>query len=127
MGSGGGSSLASDQRSSFATMSTGSSEGSTFPNEPRHQLDMRRVPELVHGSHALKGVAAIDQDPGVARKACNVAGYRNHHWNLAGGELAGLRLRALARRIEHDGVVVAQLLRHQRTPEQIADLGLDRL
>src|SRR5436190_696273 len=54
----------------------GSSDGSTFPNEPRHQLDMRRVPELVDGSHALKGVAAIDQDPGVARKACYIARYR---------------------------------------------------
>ena len=46
---------------------------------------------------------------------------------LLARELAGLRLRALARRIEHDGVEVAQLLRHQRAAEQVADLGLDRL
>src|SRR5215212_4372785 len=128
MGSGGHSIRLSDQRWSFMRLcQPGSSEGSTFPNEPRHQLDMRRVPELVERSHALKGVAAIDEDPAVARKACYIAGYRNHHRNLAGGELAGLRLRALTRRIEHHGVIVAQLLRHQRTPEQIADLGLDRL
>ena len=88
---------------------------------------MRRVPELIDRGHALKGVTAIDQDPGVARKACGIAGYRNHYRNLAGGELAGLRLRALTRRIKNNGVIVAQLLRHQRTPEQIADLSLDRL
>ena len=40
---------------------------------------------------------------------------------------ADLRLRALPRRIEHDRIVVAQLLRHQRAPEQVAGLGLDRL
>ena len=70
--------------------------------------------------------AAIDQDPGIARKRRDVAGDRHHGCDLASRELCYLRLRALTRRIEYDRIVVAQLLRHQRPAEQIARFGLDR-
>jgi len=41
----------------------------------------------------------------------DIAGYRNDRRHFAGRELCRLRLRALAWRIEHDHVVIAQLLR----------------
>jgi len=43
------------------------------------------------------------------------------------GFVLRLRLRALPRRVEYDRVVVAKLLGHQRTAEQVAGLSLDRL
>src|SRR5471030_2822964 len=85
---------------------------------------MRRMPELVDRRYTLDPVAAVDQDFRVARKCRHIARYRDHHGNLADRKLLRLRLRAMARRIEHDRVVVAQLLRHQRPPEQVARLGL---
>src|SRR5512140_877032 len=88
-------------------MSAGPKAGSAFSHEPRHQFDMRGVAELVDRCHALDPVAAIDQDPGVACKSCDVAGYCNQYWNFAGRELKGLRLGPLPRRIEHDRVIVA--------------------
>ena len=96
-------------------------------DEPRHQLDMRRVAELIDRRHALEPVAAIDQDPRVARECRGIARHRDHDRHLARRELLRLRLRALPRRIEHHGVEVAQFLRHQRAAEQVARLGLDRL
>ena len=78
-------------------------------------------------SLSADGVTAVDQDICIAREGRDIAGHRDHHRNLARRQLLDLRLRALPRRIEHDGIVVAQFLRHQRTPEQIARLGLDRL
>ena len=46
---------------------------------------------------------------------------------LLAASCVATRLRALARRIEHDGIVVAQFLRHQRAAEQVARFGLHRL
>jgi hypothetical protein len=39
--------------------------------------------------------AAVNQDARVARECCRIAGHRDHHRHLAGGELRRLRLRAL--------------------------------
>src|SRR5260370_33740280 len=108
-------------------MSPARKGGSTLQHKPRHQLDMRGVAELIDRRDALYFIAAIDQNSRVACKGGDVARYRDHHWNLAGGELLGLRLRALPRRIEHHGFVVAQLLPPQRTPQQVTRLGLDPL
>ncbi len=98
-----------------------------YLRKPRHQLDMRGMTELIDRRHALQPVAAVDQDTRVAGEGCGIARDRNHHADLACRELKALRLRALARRIEHDRIVVAQFLRHQRTPEQVARLGFQRL
>src|SRR5450759_1398931 len=97
----------------------------TSQHKPRQQLYMRGVAKLVDRRHALKPVAAIDQDPRVTRKRCDIARHCDHYRNFAGRELLDLRLCALPRRIEYDCVKVAQLLRHQRTAEQVARLGLD--
>ena len=67
--------------------------------------------ELVDWRDAVDLVAAVDQDFGVARKGCDIAGDRDHRWNLAGRELGRDRLRALARRVEDNRVVIAQFLR----------------
>ena len=89
---------------------------------------MRGVAELVDRRDALDLVAAVDQDFRVARERRDVAGDRNHRRNPARRELARIcALRALPRRIEHDRIVVAQLLRHQRPAKQVARLGVDRL
>src|ERR1700739_3216226 len=88
---------------------------------------MRRMTKLIDGRDALDAKAAVDQCPRVAREGRGVAGYSDHDRDFARRELLDLRLRALPRRVEHDGVVVAQFLRHQRTAEQVAGLGLDRL
>ena len=87
---------------------------------------MRRVAELIDRGHGFQPIAAVDQDPRVTGKGRRIAGDRNHHADLARRELQALRLRALARWIEHDRLVVAQLLSAQRTPEQVARFGLDR-
>lgn len=83
--------------------------------------------ELVHRHHVLDLVTTIDQEPRIAGEGRGVAGHGDHHRHLARGELQGLRLRALTRGIEHHGVEVAQLLRHQRAAEQVARLAPDRL
>jgi hypothetical protein len=88
-------------------------------DEPRHQLDMRRVAKLVDRRDALDAIAAIDQEPGVADEGRHVAGHRDHGADLARGELNRLRLRALPRRIEHDRVEVAQFLQGYSTPKQL--------
>src|ERR1700748_2331744 len=88
---------------------------------------MWRMTKLVDRRDALDAKAAVDQRPRVAREGGGVAGNRDHDSDLARRELLDLRLRALPRWVEHHGVVVAQFLRHQRTAEQIAGLGLDRL
>src|SRR3954452_23686633 len=93
--------------------------GSSLPDKPRHQFDMWRVAELVDRSYALEQKTAIDKNPGVPSEACCIARDRNDHGDVAGGELAGLRLCALARRIENHRVVVTQFLRHQWAPEQV--------
>jgi hypothetical protein len=54
-------------------MSPGRKGGSTFQHKPRHQFDMRGVAELIDRRHAFDPVAAIDQDPGVAREGGDVA------------------------------------------------------
>ena len=96
-------------------------------DEPRHQFYMRGVAELVDRGDAIEGIAACDQDARIAHECRHIARYRNDDGYLAGGQLVRLRLRALPRRIEHHGVIVAQFRRHQRPPEQVARLGLDRL
>ena len=88
---------------------------------------MRRVAKLVDRRHVLDSIAAVDQNPSVARKRRWIARYGDDDRYLAGGELPGLRFSALARRIEYGNVEITQLLRHQRTAEQVAGLGLDRL
>jgi hypothetical protein len=100
---------------------------SALPREARHQFDMRGVAELVDWRDALDLVAAVDQDPGIARERRDIAGYRNHRGYPAGGELGHLRLRALTRRVEHHRIVIAQFLRHQRPAKQVARFRLDRL
>src|SRR5579871_2367912 len=94
--------------------------------KPRDQFHMRCVAELIDWDDALDPIAAIDQDPRIADEGRNIAGDRNHDGSLACGKLKRLRLRALSRRIEHDYVELAQLLRHKGPAEQIARLGLDR-
>ena len=41
--------------------------------EPRHQLDMRGVAELVDRRHAFDAIAAVDQNSRVARECRDVA------------------------------------------------------
>src|ERR1700754_4602058 len=93
-------------------------------NEPRHEFDMRRVAELIDRGDGFEHVAAVDEYPRVAGEGRGIAGHRDDDADLAGGELLRLGLRALSWGIEHDGVEVAQLLRHQRTAEQVARFGL---
>src|SRR6478752_1392406 len=93
----------------------------------RHQFHMRRMAELVDWRDALDFITTVDQYFRVAGKCRHVARYRDDHRNLAGRKLRDLRLSTLSRRIEHDRIVIAQFLRHQRTTEQIARLGLQRL
>ncbi len=90
---------------------------SLLPRKSRHQFDMRRVAELVDRRDTADLVAAVDQAPRIAGKRRDIAGHRDHDRDLAGGKLFHLCLRALPWRIEHDGIVVAQFLRHQRAVE----------
>src|SRR5581483_3181006 len=90
--------------------------------KPRHQLHMRRVAELVDGRYGLEPVATIDQQAGVASEGGGVAGDSDDNRNLACSEFLGLRLRALARRVEHHAIELAQLLRQQGAAEQVARL-----
>ena len=95
--------------------------------EPRDDFDMRRVAELIDRRDRREPVAAVDQKAHVARERRRIARHRDDDRHAARGELARLRLRALARRIEHDGVEVVELRRTKRILEQIAPLDLDRL
>ena len=46
--------------------------------EPRHDLHMRRIAELVDRRDARQPVAAVDQDAGVAREGRGIARHRDH-------------------------------------------------
>ena len=88
---------------------------------------MRGVAELVHRRHLGRPVAAGDQNPRIAGKGRRVARHRNDLRDAAVREFARLRLGALARRIEDDGVERRQFLRHQGAAEEVEASCLDRL
>src|SRR5712691_990346 len=50
----------------------------SWASKCRHQLDMRRIEELVDRRHAREPVAAVDQDAGVAREGRGVEIGRAH-------------------------------------------------
>src|SRR5438046_1144356 len=77
-------------------------DSTILSRKPGHQLDMRGVAELVDRRDAFDPVAAVDQYPCIAREGRDVAGDGDHGRYLACRQLRGLRLRTLARRIEHD-------------------------
>src|SRR5580704_2303064 len=91
---------------------------SPSPLEPRHDLGMGGVAELVDRRDVREAIAAVDEDASVAREGRSVAGHGNDIGHGALGEFARLRLGALTRRIEDDGVH-AKLARHERPAKQV--------
>ena len=110
-----------------ARVDAGAQRGNLITAQPRDDLDMGRMAELVDRRDRGEPIAAVDQHARVARKRRRIARHRDHERHGAVGELARLRLRALTRRIEHHGVEALELLRDQRPAEQVARCGLDRL
>ena len=47
--------------------------------QPRHDLDMRRIEELVDRRDARQPIAAVDKDAGIAREGRGIARHRHHH------------------------------------------------
>src|SRR5215217_5247072 len=80
-------------------------------------LHMRRIAELVDWRDGNQPIAAADQNACVARERRGIARH---------GDLARLRLRALARRIEHHRVEGFQFIRRERTAKEVARFGFDR-
>ena len=72
---------------------------------------MGGMPELIHRRHRFQSIAAIDQQPDIAREGRGIARHRDDDGNGALGKLARLRLGALARRVEHQGIDALELLR----------------
>src|SRR5438874_2533920 len=68
------------------------------PREPRHDLDVGGIAELIDRRHLANAIAAVHQDLRIAREGRGVARYRHDDRDAASGELARLRLGALARR-----------------------------
>ena len=93
--------------------------------EGREDLDMGRVAELVNGRHALASKAAIGEDAGVARESLGVAGYGHDALDPARRDLARLRRRAGARRIEQHGVEARKFSGIERMLEEVAHDRLD--
>ncbi len=88
---------------------------------------MRREQELVDGDDASDAVAAVDEDAHVAGAGGRIARHHHHRLDLGLGQRLGLGLGPGARRIEHDGIVAAKLLRPEWAAEQVADGGAERL
>ena len=84
------------------------------------------VAELVDRRDYFQLITALDQDLCVTRKGCGIARDRDNQGHRALGKLLRLRLRALPRRIEDDGIEATQLGRYQRPSEEIALLGVYR-
>ena len=95
--------------------------------ERRHDLHVMRIAELVDRRDRADLVAAADQQRGVAREGGRIAGDRDHDRHRARRQLARLRLRALARRVEHHGVEAFQFSGDVRPAEQVALRDLHRL
>ena len=92
----------------------------------RDQLDMGAEAKLVDGRDRVDPIAARDQGFCVARECRGVAGDIDDAFDFRTRELLRLRLRALARRIEDDGVEGRKLGREQGPAEKIARLRLER-
>ena len=88
---------------------------------------MRGVEELIDRRDGDEPIAAVDQVTNVAGKGARIARHRHDNRNAAGGERSRLGVRALARRIEYDGIEAVELRRNERILEQIAALGGDGL
>src|ERR1051326_7766819 len=97
------------------------------PHEPRDDLDVRRVAELVDRGDLIEPVAALDENARVAREGRGVARHRDDERHLRTGEPLRLRERALARRIEHDGVERLEFRLPQMPAKKIVARGRDRL
>ena len=93
----------------------------------RHELDVRREQELIHGDHARDAVAAIDKYAQVPRASSRIAGDHDHLRHLRTGQRLGLRLGARPWRVEHHGVVAGKLPRGERNAEEIARVRPHRL
>ena len=85
------------------------------------------IDELVHRHDALQRVAAVDEDAGVAREACRIAGNAGDARHAGSGERFRLCLGSGPRRIDDDAVEGVQLGRRERECEEVAPLGLDPL
>ncbi len=88
---------------------------------------MERIAELIDRRDAHELVAAVDQNARVACERRRIAGHRNHDRHGAFDQFARLRLGALARRIEHDGVEALEFRGHEGTAKQVAHLRFHRL
>src|ERR1700730_17643078 len=97
------------------------------PCKLRHDLHVGGITELIDRRYLAEAVAAVDQDFGIACEGGGVARHRHDDRDAALGEFAHLRLRALARRIEHHRVEAIEFLGDERTAEQVAPLRHDRL
>ena len=84
---------------------------------------MSGMPELIHRRYRFEPIPAIEQQSGVAREGRRIARHRDDSGNGAFRKLARLRLGALTRRIEHQGIDALELLRHQRPAKQVARLA----
>src|SRR3954451_14990983 len=100
--------MASDVMGVLRILSSRMRQGSPCADEPCHQFDVRRVTKLIDRRHALDAIAAIDQNARISGERRGIARDRHHDRDFAGGESLYLRLRALPRRIEYHGIVVAQ-------------------
>ena len=97
----------------------GRTAGAARPTQPdatalalelRHQLDVRRIAELIDRRHARR--AGSRRRPGCGRRARSVAGLHDTATTVGTLLAASSRAcasRALARRIEHDGVEALEL------------------
>src|SRR6202035_1570800 len=88
---------------------------------------MSRVTELVDRRHRREPITAVEQKAHVAGECRRVARYRDDDRYIARRERAGLRLGALARRVEQHGVEAVEILVHEGILEQIAPHYFDRL
>src|SRR5689334_17492264 len=95
--------------------------------EPRHDLHVVRIAELIDGRDALEFVATIDQSFRVAGKGRRIARDGNYHRYDAFGEFVCLGVGPLAWRIEYDRIEIFQFRSHEGAAKQVALLCLHGL
>ncbi len=88
---------------------------------------MRGPEKLVDRGYLRDPIAGLRQDGEVARQCQRIAGDGDDFFDDGASQFLGLELRAGAGWVEDDGVVVLQLLRHQRPAKEIAAFDRDRL
>ncbi len=81
--------------------------------------------KLVDRGHARDAIAALREDGEVARQRQRIAADGNDLLDCAARQFLALELRAGARRIEHDGVLILDFACHQRPAEKVALLDAE--